>query len=29
VAIGAGVLGGFLLRLGRARGGPHNLPPGD
>lgn len=29
VAIGAGVLGGLLLRLGRARGGPENLPPGD
>lgn len=29
VAIGAGVLGGFLLRLGRTRGGPENLPPGD
>lgn len=29
VAIGAGVLGGFLLRLGWRRGGPHNLPPGD
>lgn len=29
VAIGAGVLGGFLLRLGARRGGPENLPPGD